>query len=32
LSPSAVETIYKAVLHEMSSMEAAEMEKASKLP
>jgi chorismate mutase len=30
LTPSAVETIYKAILHEMSSMEASEMEKASK--
>jgi chorismate mutase-like protein len=30
LAPSAVEAIYKAILHEMSSMEAAEMEKDSK--
>jgi chorismate mutase len=27
LTPSAVDAIYKAILHEMSSMEAAEMEK-----
>src|ERR1700722_15802850 len=32
LTPSAVEAIYKVLLHEMSSMEASEMEKASKLP
>jgi chorismate mutase / prephenate dehydratase len=32
LTPSAIEAIYKVVLHEMSSMEAAEMDKASKLP
>jgi chorismate mutase len=32
LSPSAVEAIYKVILHEMSSMEATEMEKSSKLP
>jgi chorismate mutase/prephenate dehydratase len=32
LTPAAVEAIYKAILHEMSSMEAAEMEKGSKLP
>jgi chorismate mutase-like protein len=30
LTPSAVEAIYKAILHEMSSMEEREMEKASK--
>jgi chorismate mutase/prephenate dehydratase len=30
LDPSAVQAIYKAILHEMSSMEAAEMEKGSK--
>src|ERR1700733_15014409 len=30
LTPSAVEAIYRAILHEMSSMEASEMEKASK--
>jgi chorismate mutase len=30
LTPSAVETIYKSILREMSAMEAAEMEKASK--
>jgi chorismate mutase-like protein len=29
LTPSAIEAIYKVVLHEMSSMEAAEMEKSS---
>ena len=32
LTPSAVEAIYKVILHEMSSMEAEEMEKSSKLP
>ncbi len=32
MSPSAIEAIYKVILHEMSSMEAAEMEKSSKLP
>jgi chorismate mutase / prephenate dehydratase len=30
LAPSAVEAIYHTILHEMSSMEAAEMEKGSK--
>jgi len=30
LTPSAVEMIYRAILHEMASMEAAEMEKDSK--
>jgi chorismate mutase/prephenate dehydratase len=30
LTPSAVEAIYKTILHEMSSMEAAEMEKNAK--
>lgn len=30
LTPSAVEAIYKVILHEMSSMEATEMEKGSK--
>ncbi len=30
LTPSAVEAIYRTILHEMSSMEAAEMEKVSK--
>ena len=30
LTASAVEAIYKSILHEMSSMEASEMEKASK--
>jgi chorismate mutase len=29
LTPSAIEAIYKVILHEMSSMEAAEMEKSS---
>jgi chorismate mutase/prephenate dehydratase len=32
LTPSAVEAIYRTILHEMSSMEAVEMRKASKLP
>ena len=32
LTPSALEAIYKVMLHEMASMEAVEMEKASKLP
>jgi chorismate mutase len=32
LTPSAIEAIYKVMLHEMASMEAVEMEKASKLP
>ncbi len=32
LTPSAVEAIYKVILHQMSSMEATEMEKSSKLP
>jgi chorismate mutase/prephenate dehydratase len=32
LTASAVEAIYKVILHEMSSMEAAEMEKGSKVP
>jgi len=32
LTPSAVEAIYKSILHEMSSMEASEMEKAPKSP
>jgi chorismate mutase len=30
LTPSAVEAIYKTILHEMSAMEATEMDKASK--
>lgn len=30
LTPPAIEAIYKAILHEMSAMEAAEMEKPSK--
>ena len=32
LTPSAVEAIYRVMLHEMSSMEAAEMDKTSRLP
>jgi chorismate mutase / prephenate dehydratase len=32
LTPSAVEAIYKVLLREMSEMEAAEMQKTSKLP
>ena len=32
LTPSAVEAIYKVMLHEMWEMEASEMQKASKLP
>jgi chorismate mutase/prephenate dehydratase len=32
LTPSAIEAIYRVMLHEMSSMEAAEMDKTSRLP
>jgi chorismate mutase/prephenate dehydratase len=32
LTPSAVEAVYKVLLREMSEMEAAEMQKATKLP
>ncbi len=32
LRPSAVEAIYKVILHEMAQMEADEMQKSSKLP
>src|ERR1700683_3384481 len=32
LTPSAVQAIYKTILHEMSAMEATEMEKAPKVP
>jgi chorismate mutase/prephenate dehydratase len=32
LTPSSMEAIYRVILHEMSSMEATEMEKGSKLP
>jgi chorismate mutase len=32
LTPSAIESIYKVILHEMASMEATEMQKSSRVP